>query len=235
MCGDTGETRTNFNVESGDGPPTTFNARGPKILASEWQELLEKCERLFESANWVTLGGSLPQDVPPDSFAILGQLAKECSCRFALDADGEPMLKGLEAGPNLIKPNLREAERILDAAIPADPVSAVEAARAIRAKYMEQNPDMIVALTMGAKGAVMVNESGAWIGDPIEVDSRSTIGAGDSLLGGMIAAIEDGESWETALAWGLAAGAATATTDGTEIGRWEVISKFLPIARVRKS
>lgn len=218
------ETRINFSVEEGsDEPPTTFNEPGPTISPENLEELLERCRNLAPRAKWATIGGSLPPGIPPDFFKTLGNLFHEAGLRVALDADAEALRQGLEARPDFIKPNAKEAERLLGVTI-ASPDDAIVAARKLRSNLAD---DAMVVLSMGEDGAVMACQEGLWIGRSPKVDARSTIGSGDSLIGAMLWAIEQGTSLEDSFRWGIAAGAATATTDGSEIARRPVIEKLL--------
>ncbi|MCX7798776.1 MAG: 1-phosphofructokinase family hexose kinase [Fimbriimonadales bacterium] len=221
------DTRVNTSIECGQGPPTTLNEAGPFIGEEEWHRLLGHCELLFERAHWVALGGSLPPGCPGDAFRQLGELAHRHGCRLLLDADGEPMRLGLEAGPDLIKPNLKEAERLVGRSLPSLD-DALSAARELLAASKR------VLLSMGKNGAVLAGPDGVWVGHSPPVEARSTIGSGDSMLGALLWALEEGEDWPEALRWGLAAGAATATTDGSEIARRPVVRLLYKEARVER-
>jgi 1-phosphofructokinase family hexose kinase len=222
-----GNTRTNFSVEDGSGePPTTFNSPGPNVTEEEWADLVARVRAACKGAKWVTLGGSLPKGVPVEAYQELGEIAKKAGCRVALDSDGEAMRRGLDARPHLIKPNGKEAGRLLSRAVESvdDAVFAAEELR----QYLE--PDGVCVVSLGAEGAVMASPEGTLIGRPIEVEAKSTIGSGDSLVGAMLAALGKGASLQQAFLLGLAAGAATAMTDGAEIARRPVVEELLPRA-----
>lgn len=230
-----GETRTNFSIEDRTGlPPTHLNARGPHVSESEWSQLLATVERYSGEASWVCLAGSMCQGVPADAYRLLGEIVRRSGAQLMLDADGEPLRHGLKAIPNFIKPNESEAERLL-----GYPVHTLEeAAGAARALYgslgePEAGVHRIVVLSRGAKGAIMACQEGIFEGRSPQVEPRSTVGSGDSMIAGMLAALERGESLPEALHWGLAAGAATASTDGTKIARKAVVELLYAQASVR--
>lgn len=225
-----GETRINFSVEDeSDEPPTTFNEKGPEILPSEWEELVAKCRAYASRAGWACMGGSIPPGLGTDAYRTLGRIFKGAGCSLLIDADGEAMKLGLEAKPDLVKPNNKEAGRLLGRTVETDE-EVLEAARDI-----QQMGVATVLISRGAGGAVMANGSGVWVGHSPRVDAHSTIGSGDSLLGAYLWAIRHGYLAEAALQWGMAAGAATATTDGSEIARQSVIEKLLPMSRVERA
>lgn len=92
----------------------------------------------------------------------------------------------------------------------------------------------IVIISLGAQGAVLATSEGVYQGDSPQVIAVSTVGSGDSMLGAFLARLEGGDPVPIAFQWGLAAGAATATTDGTEIGPSSVIELLFDRARVRQ-
>lgn len=229
------ETRTNLNVESGDGPPTTFNAKGPLIHQREWELLQLRVERLSEDATWVALGGSLPPGVPIEAFQILGEIAKKRNCKVVLDADGDAQKAGLLAAPDFIKPNVREAERLLGREIGDDDTKVITAVKDLVAMLRKNgSPDPVAVISRGRLGAVLATQTTVLKGHPIEINARSTIGSGDSLIGGMLYGMESQKTLQESLRYGLAAGAATATTDGTEIGRRDSILDLFQRARTEQ-
>lgn len=227
-----GDTRTNFSVEDGSGqPPTTFNSKAPPVSPVEYDRLVARVTELAQSANWVTFGGSLPTGVSVEAYYELGGIIKKAGKRLLVDADGEAMRRALDAKPHLIKPNSREAGRLLGRSVESvdDAVFAAEELR----QYLE--PDGACLVSLGSDGAVIASADGTYIGRPIEVEAVSTIGSGDSMLGGMLAAFERGAPIVDAFKLGLAAGAATAATDGSEIARKPVVESLLPRAQVESA
>lgn len=224
-----GVTRTNFSVEDTSGqPPTTFNDRGPEIQAEEWDDMLAWIEQVAPRVGWVAFGGSLPPGLPTDAFSILGKLARGKGCRIVIDADGEPMRHALEFGPCFIKPNAKEAERLVGYPVKTDE----EAFRAAGTLYERLGAESFVVISRGGDGAVLRCAEGTFKGIAPAIEPHSTIGSGDSMIAGMLWAFESGFGAAEALRWGLAAGAATAVTDGSEIARRPVIELLYNDARV---
>lgn len=220
------DTRINFSVEDNSGePPTTLNERGPEITAQDLKELFEHVERYAKKAKWLCMGGSLPPGVPKEVYRDLGKIGEDAGCRLVLDADGEPMKLGMGAKLDLIKPNEAEAGRLLGRELESDD-DVVAAVQELKDKAA------IVIISRAEKGAVLGHDGQVFIGRAPKVETRSTIGSGDSLIGGMLWAIESGKSVEEAFKWGIAAGAATATTDGSEIARRPVIERLMADVRV---
>jgi 1-phosphofructokinase len=225
-----GDTRTNVSVEDeSKTPPTTFNEQGPLISEFDFAELVHKCRAWAPKAKWAAMGGSLPPGVPDEAFRQLCGLFEDAGCWVSLDADGEPMRLGVEAKPHFIKPNESETERLLGVTISSEQ-DAIDATRRLYEMLSQDGelPDRVVVVSRGGKGALLAHAGGLLRGISPKVEVRSTIGSGDSMVGAMLRSHEMGRPLEEAFRWGLAAGAATATTGGSEIARRPVIEDLLP-------
>jgi fructose-1-phosphate kinase PfkB-like protein len=143
-----------------------------------------------------------------------------------VDADGEPARLALAAGPWLVKPNLAEAEQLLARSL-TNPAEVLRGARELVRGGVE-----VAAISMGQEGAFCVGREAAWRIRPPEVERRSTIGSGDSLVAGIAVAVANGDALEEGLRLGTAAGAATAMTPGTALGTPEEIACLLPAVRI---
>jgi len=209
-----GETRLNICIEDlGGGPPTMLNARGAEVPRQDWELLKSAVQRHAAPDTWVALGGSVPPGVPNECFRELALIAKSKGAGVVLDADGEPFLLGMEAKPDFIKPNVAEAQRYVGRELDSQE-RIVQAAQDL---YDKGTP--IVVISRGDQGAIMVCEHGVFNAVPPKIKATSTIGSGDSLIAGMLSSMERGEPIDVALRWGVAAGAATAMSDGASIGR----------------
>ncbi len=227
-------TRTNFNIEDGAGPPTTLNAKGALVTQELWQALKDKVTELSKDAEWLCLGGSLPQGLPTEAFAELTQIGRSAGAKILADADGEVMRLALAEGPDLVKPNLKEAERLLGRPLTGDGEVLAAAQEICRLQKEGGSSDPLAIVSLGAKGALLCAASGAWLSPAPAIEVRSTVGSGDSLLGGFLAALGQGHSLPDCIRWGAAAGAATASTGGAEIVRRPVFEEILARTEVRQ-
>lgn len=218
-----GQTRTNFAIVEERRDVTTLIAeKGPHTEPHYTQELKLRLRGHCRRGSWVVLAGSIPPGIGENIYAELIELARQCGASTALDAEGELLRRGVEARPDLIKPNRFELEELLGRVLTKDE-EIVRAARHIQAKGVG-----IVVVSMGSKGAIAVSADGAWKAVPPRIEARSTTGAGDSMLAGVLYALENGRSLAEALRLGTAAGAATALTPGTQLCRREDIDRLLP-------
>lgn len=208
-----GETREDFTVlEKHSGEQYRFVLPGPHLQGVEWMACLKALANLPVRPKVICASGSLPPGVPDDFYARVAEIASGWGARLVLDASGPALKAALDAHVHLIKPNLAEMGELSGAALD-DEASLVRACGAL----IEQRRVDAVALTLGAKGALLVTPDGAWRARAPRVNAVSTVGAGDSFLGAMIWAQASGKSLQEAFRYGAAGGAAAVLAAGTEL------------------
>jgi 1-phosphofructokinase family hexose kinase len=217
----TGQTRLNVTIVEAAGTATSFFGPGPAIPPEGISALESLFHFWLHAARILVIAGSLPPGVPDHTYAAYVCAAREQDVKVILDADGAALQTGVSAGPDLIKPNVAEAERLLRRALPDEP-AVIHAARELVARGIGT-----VVISMGAQGAICATQERAWRARPPAVPTRSTVGSGDSMVAGMAAALARGDDIVTALKLGTAAGAATAASAGTGLGTAEDVSRLL--------
>jgi 1-phosphofructokinase family hexose kinase len=226
-----GETRTNILIEDGSGrPPTTFNEPGPQPSPHEVQLLQEKLKDAAKSAGYVLFGGSVPPGLSPQTIAEFSRLIQQANpaVRIVVDADGELLKSAISEKPFMVKPNGDEAARLLNERV-EDRDGALAASEKIHRMQIE-----IALVSMGSLGCAMCCDHGRYWAAAPKIEPKSTVGSGDSLLGAMIACLSQGMNAADALRWGVAAGAATAESDGASIGRKSEINRLVEKVKVEK-
>jgi 1-phosphofructokinase family hexose kinase len=158
----------------------------------------------------------------PDAYAALVAQAREQGVNVILDADGEPLRLGVAAHPDVIKPNVREAERLVGREL-RDEAAVTGAARELSLRGVAT-----VVISMGADGAVCASGERMWRVRSPRVQARSTVGSGDSMVAGIAVGLARGDDIVEGLRLGAAAGAATAMTAGTALGAIEDVEELLP-------
>lgn len=210
------ETRISFTVaETDTGEEYRFVMPGPHLAESEWQSCLDAVAGHDDPTPRVVLAsGSLPPGVPDDFYAQVAATARARGIFCAIDASGKPLAAALEGGVSLVKPNLRELSEYLgrDLTEPGDQEAAVS-------RLIEKGAAEVIALTLGADGALLATRDGVLRVASPEVEPRSAVGAGDSFLGAMCLRIAEDWPIEDAFRYGVAAGAAALLTSGTELCR----------------
>jgi len=191
-----------------------FVMPGPRLKASEYAETLRALETLTPRPRIVVASGSLPPGAPAGLYSRLARLVRSWSGLLVLDASGPALRRALDVGVWLVKPNVAELEEFCGAKLP-DLDSRADACRSvIDAKCAE-----MVALSMGAEGALLVTRNEAWRAMAPEVSPVSTVGAGDSFTAGLVTALAVGASTPEALVQAVAAGTAALLAPGTQLCR----------------
>jgi len=207
------ETRESFAAEErSTGDQYRFVMPGDRLQAAEWRAVMAAVAA--QQPQILVASGSLPPGVP---FGVYGRLARACKsagCKLVLDAAAAPLAQGLAAGVWLVKPNVVELEEISGASLP-DTARRLAACRSVIARGGAE----LVALSMGAEGALLVCAEGAWRAQPPALNPISTVGCGDSFVGGLVHALSAGLDPPIALVWGVAAGTAASLAEGTQLCR----------------
>jgi 1-phosphofructokinase family hexose kinase len=213
-----GETRTNVSIVTSQRDRyLKVNESGPAVSEAERTALVEKIQGLAKPGDWWVLAGSLPPQAPSNFYAEIIRIVEAAGSRAVLDASGDALAQGCQANPFLIKPNDEEAARLTG--LPVETVTgAVSAAAAIH-RLGVQN----VLISLGKRGALLFDGTRHWLGSPPAIAEHNPIGAGDSMVAGVVWRLSQGASWAEALRWGIACGAATASLDGTAVGTREQV------------
>ncbi|MDP2770094.1 MAG: 1-phosphofructokinase family hexose kinase [Giesbergeria sp.] len=209
-----GETRENLSVvEQGTGQEYRFVMPGPHLATAEWQACLDTVAQQSSPARWIVASGSLPPGVPDDFYARLARIARQQGSRMVLDSSGPALAAALEEGVYLVKPSLREMRELTGL-----PLANAPQWQAAVQNLVHQHKAQVVALSVGAQGAVLATSGGVWQAPALPVQATTgTTGAGDCFLAVLLSALERGESAPTALRWGLAGGAAALLAPGTSL------------------
>ncbi len=196
-----GETRSNIKIAEYDGRVTDINAPGPWVGEQAQKELLKSVEAIGLEFDAVVVAGSLPNGVSPQWFQGLLETLKNLGLKVALDTSGEALRAGLKAGPWLVKPNTEELAEALGHS--ADAVSQLH----------QQGVEHVV-VSDGAAGVSWFSPGRALHATPPKVSVASTVGAGDSLLAGMLHGLLSGDTPEQTLRRATAIAAMAVTQIG---------------------
>ena len=190
-----GLTRINTKlVDTVSGETTDLNMPGPELTPEAAEALLDdvlkRLERLAESADWIVLSGSLPPGMPVEAYAIITQRAQAAGAAVLLDTSGAPLQAALAAGPRLVKPNRHELAELLNR--PLDGLNAVVAAgRELLSRAPA--PEWVV-VSLGGEGALFLTREQSLHARPLPIAVTSTVGAGDAMVAGLVAARLEGRS-----------------------------------------
>ena len=215
-----GYTRIAHTVfERSSGQEYRFVPEGPEINADEWEACLATLQAL--DFDYVVASGTLPRGLADNAYQRVSGIAARKNARFILDTSGAALRDTLDHGVFMIKPNLGELEELVGRSL-HDTNAQVTAARDLIAS----NAAEIVAVTLGADGALLVSKDEAWRVATPPVEARSAVGAGDSFVGAITLAIAQGRPMDSALAYGVAAGTAAVLSPGAELSRTEDVERL---------
>lgn len=207
------ETRESFSVhETSSGRDFRFVLPGPALTVPEWQACLDFVSKLDVPPAYMVASGSLPPGVPVDFYAQLTKLARSRGSRVVVDTSGPALVAALAEGVYLVKPSLRELRELTGLPLAGEPQWREAAKRIILAGQAQ-----VVALSLGEDGALLVTADTALRARGVPVKVTSTIGAGDSFVGGMVWALNRGGDLAQAFRYGMASGAAALLTAGTAL------------------
>jgi 1-phosphofructokinase len=178
-----GQTRVGIKVTDPALQQTTdINFPGQSPRPSDMEALVDVLQHL--DTEWFVLSGSLPPGVDASVYRVLVEMLKARGRKVLLDTSGTPLRLALDSGPDAVKPNLRELEELVGHNIlVSDQEAIVDAVRPLLARGIQ-----LVAVSMGGDGACFVSDSSVITARPPRVDVKSTVGAGDAMVAGIISA-----------------------------------------------
>lgn len=184
-----GLTRINTKlVDLASGNTTDINMPGPTLapdaIEALFERLLTRLGGLVSAGSWVVASGSLPPQWPADTYARLIAHVHSLGAHVLLDASGAALAAGVGAAPDIIKPNRTELSDLIGHTL-TDTASVVAAARDLLTR---PNAPGTVIVSMGGEGALFVTREEALLAHPIPTELISTVGAGDAMVAGIVAA-----------------------------------------------
>lgn len=176
-----GETRVGIKITDPVLKETTdINFPGAEPLPSDLAALRSAVDQI--DAEWFVIAGSLPPGVETTIYGDLTQSLKIRGRKVALDTSGETLNHAIEALPAFIKPNIHELEGLVGRTLPSRE-AVVAAARELVARGIE-----MVVVSMGEQGACFIGGEGVIFATPPTIEVRSTVGAGDAMVAGVLSA-----------------------------------------------
>ncbi len=223
------ETRTNVSiVTSSHDHYLKVNEKGPLVDDLKQKELLDKIDSLATRGDWWVLAGSLPPGIANDFYSRIVNVLNKHGAHAILDTSGESLKLGCAEKPYLVKPNAEEAQALTG--LPMNTFVEIAAAAAEIRRMGAQN----VVVSIGKAGALLHTSEGTWLTHSPKIQEKNPIGAGDSMVGGLVWALTQGIGLKEALGWGVASGAATASLPGTEVGSRPLIEELYSQVRYER-
>lgn len=206
------ETRENIIVlEETTNNQYRFGMPAGALLANEWKDCLDAVEKA-DRPDFIVVSGSMPPGVPLAVYDQLAAISKRKKAKLVVDTSGEALKHAMAAGVYLIKPNLGELASL--AGIENIEMDKVEE---ISKKIIDKYNCEVLVVSLGKNGAKLMTKDATYNALTPEVERKSTVGAGDSMVAGIIYSLSKGMSLKQALQYGVACGTAATMNPGTEL------------------
>ncbi len=196
-----------------------FGFPGNELSESEIENLFETIKEF--KTNYLVISGSLNEGLATDFYANLAKIAKTTGAKVVVDTSGEALRKVLETGVYLVKPNIGELAKLIG----VERLELPEVEKAAKT-LIEKGSAEIVVVSLGAEGAILVSkDSTEFVKAPI-VEKKSTVGAGDSMVGGMVWALSQNKTLKEVIQIGVCCGTAATMNEGTQLFEAENVKKL---------
>lgn len=206
------ETRENLViVDQSAGQQFRFSMPASELSEKECKACLKAIENI-KDIDYIIASGSLPKTISAKVIRPLAALSRKKGAKFIVDTSGPALKSVLKNDLFMLKPNLAELAFLSDRK--TIPVSQAEKAAK---KIISLGHCETIVVSLGAKGAVLVTKTQSYRAVPPKIPVKSTIGAGDSMVAGMVYALAKGNSLEKSLCFGVACGAAATMNEGTAL------------------
>lgn len=203
-------TRENTSIiDRKTGDQYRFVLPGPSIREEEWKQAFERIKKIISEYDVIVGSGSLPPGVPVDLYAQIGKLVLDKGKMYVLDTSGDFLSEGVKNGASFIKPNQEEFESLKKKTDSASNEELIH-------KLFEHGIKNVIH-TLGKEGTILINKDGTQQFKPPEIEVNSSIGAGDSFVGGLVAGLIKGMAAPNAVCYGISAAASTLKSAGTDL------------------
>ncbi|MFX0557884.1 1-phosphofructokinase family hexose kinase [Maribacter sp. CXY002] len=198
-----------------------FGMPGPSITENEWKNTLRDLESELSAGDFVVASGSLCPGMPIDFYAKVAHVVAKKKGKLILDTSGEALIEGAKAKVYLLKPNLNELATLCN----VTSITYLELETYAK-EFLKNNSCEILIVSLGAQGALLVTKDiFAKIPAPV-VHQKSTIGAGDSMVAGMVFGLSQEKSFTEMAQFGIACGTAATMTEGTQLCKKKDVDKL---------
>jgi 6-phosphofructokinase 2 len=207
---------------------TRISAPGPKVSPGEFKKLLDRVKLYKPKAQYMVFAGSVPPGLPYYIYKELIERIKNMGIITVLDAADLWLQEAIQALPDIIKPNVREAQTLMgrDLNTEEDIIGAV--------KELVSRGIKIVAISRGKDGMIIADKNQVLKVNTPDVEVQSTVGAGDSTVAGLVLKLSQGGTLEEASSLAVAAGTAATLTTGTELCHKADVERLLPLVTVER-
>ncbi|MCS3869367.1 6-phosphofructokinase 2 [Chryseobacterium ginsenosidimutans] len=218
----TSETRENFIVlDTACNKQYRFGFPGELLTKEEQNEILKSVEEVNPFPDFVVISGSLPTGTDSNFMKQLVKMCKSKGSKVIIDTSGEALKTAVEEGVFLLKPNIGELAFLVG----KDKLEETDVDQAAQL-IISQGKAEVVIVSLGSQGAVLFSASEKIRIEAPPVEVKSTVGAGDSMVAGMVSVLIQGGNYKEVLSMGIACGSATTMAEGTGLFTKENVERL---------
>ncbi len=213
-----GKTRTNYKLmDKSEGAVTEANCKGFDVSYEKVAELEQVLDKTLSDADILVITGSLPQGIDAQFYAKCIEKANKRGIKTILDASGKALKLAISKKPYAIKPNIDELSEFVGKKL------TTEQEVKTTMNELNQNGVTIVVASMGADGAMFSREKEIIKGKTFDIDFKSAVGAGDSMVAAMCYAIAENLTLKRMAQLCIAAGCVTTSKSATNLCKAEEV------------
>ncbi len=218
-----GWTRENTTVlDRATRLPYHFGDPGPAVFENEWQKALDLIEENLGMGDYLVASGKLTAGIPDDFYVRVAELASSKKARLVLDTKGPALKRAVGSEIFLLKPNIGELSELYA----AGPIAQSEL-ESLAQKFIGDHRCKALVVSMGARGALLAtSKTLVYVSAPI-VAQKSMIGAGDSMVAGMVLAHRAGKDFVDMVRYGVACGSAATLKPGAQLCQKNDVDRLL--------
>jgi 6-phosphofructokinase 2 len=196
-----------------------FGFPGNELFVDETDKIIEVVSKL--DTNYLVISGSLNEGLPTELYQKIAETAKASGIKVIVDTSGEALQKVLETGVYLIKPNIGELAKLIG----IERLELLDVEKGAK-NLVDKGAAEIVVVSLGAEGAILVSKETTEFVPAPKVAKKSTVGAGDSMVGGMVWALSQNKSLKEVIQIGVCCGTAATMNEGTQLFKVKDVEKL---------
>jgi len=196
-----------------------FGFPGNEFSEDEKEKIIEIISKI--RTEYLVISGSLNVGLPTNFYQKIVETAKACGIKVIVDTSGEALQKVLETGVYLIKPNIGELAKLIG----VERLELPEVEKAAK-DLIEKGSSEIVVVSLGAEGAILVSKNETHLVKAPKAEKKSTVGAGDSMVGGMVWALSQNKTLKEVIQMGVCCGTAATMNEGTQLFKVEDVKRL---------
>jgi 1-phosphofructokinase len=223
-----GETRTNLKLVEKEGLLTELNEQGPKVSSDDINRLAGKLEKYAKHDTIFVFGGSASPGIDYNIYQKLIEHVRRKGARIILDADGKFFADGLEAIPDVVKPNVFELTQYFAIRDQDDEKVLIQCGKKLIAKGINN-----IWISRGSNGALFLYQNKIIRIPGLKIKANSCVGAGDALVAAYAYGLDTAMPLEDCIKLAIATSAGAVLTKGTKPPSKDMVKRIIPEVEIQ--